>query len=88
MRLKINSVRSQKLFCSFCIHSCDLNLKDQCGCTPLHISVMENRPNILKILLSRGASVALKDKKNRTPLHYSIELVHISKPVKLLCISC
>jgi len=46
----------------------DLNKVDNEGLTPLHLSVMSERNNILKKLLQNGAKRDLRDKKGRTPL--------------------
>ncbi|MGL9761743.1 MAG: ankyrin repeat domain-containing protein [Wolbachia sp.] len=38
------------------------------GSTPLHIAIQGNKPSTVKLLLNRGASIKVKDKRNRTPL--------------------
>jgi ankyrin repeat protein len=54
--------------------SCDINLQDEKGSTALHYSVRTNNPGLIQVLLSKGASVVLKDQRNMTPLQYSIEM--------------
>ena len=60
-------------YCSCC--SCDVNLKDHRGFTPLHTAVAANRPHIVRTLVAKGASVVVKDKSGKTPLHHCMELV-------------
>lgn len=55
--------------------SCDINLRDQRGLTPLHISVLCNSPETTKALVQRGASVTIKDNQGKTALHYCMEMV-------------
>lgn len=55
--------------------SCHLNLQDESGNTALHYAVTENHLDLIKMLLSKGASVVLKNGKNMTPLQCSLEMV-------------
>lgn len=57
------------------LYSCDINLQDEKGKSSLHYAVFGNHSDIIKMLLSKGASVITKDSSNKTPLQYSIEMV-------------
>ena len=59
----------------FVSSSCHLNLQDESGNTALHYAVTENHLDLIKMLLSKGASVVLKNGKNMTPLQCSLEMV-------------
>ena len=60
---------------SMCHNSCDINLQDEQGKSALHYAVLANRADITQVLLSKGASVVIKDNRNKTPLQYSKEMV-------------
>lgn len=55
--------------------SCDINLQDEKGNTALHYAVMANRSDLIQVLLSKGASVVIKDGRKKTPLQHSVEMV-------------
>ena len=55
--------------------SCDINLQDEQGRSSLHYAVLGNRSDLVQILLSKGATVIIKDGQNKTPLQYSTEMV-------------
>lgn len=58
--------------------SCDSNLVDNRGNTPLHLAVRANRPDIVKVLTMNGeVDMTIKDKQGRTALQYCVE--HVSK---------
>jgi ankyrin repeat protein len=46
-----------------------LEARDDQGLTPLRIAVEEGRPDLVDILLSRGADAATQDDHGYTPLH-------------------
>jgi prophage maintenance system killer protein len=55
---------------------CDVNRKDdnpQSGKTALHLAVIANSPNAVKLLLERGADPSIQDATNNTPLDYATE---------------
>ena len=58
--------------------SCDINLQDEKGSTALHFAVIANQPDLIHVLLSKGASVVVKDNLKKTPLQYSLEMVSVS----------
>jgi ankyrin repeat protein len=51
----------------------DPNAVDARATTPLHWAVVCNRPDVCRLLLERGARVALRDAQGMTPLHYATE---------------
>ena len=54
---------------------CQINLADESGCTPLHIAVLANKPEIVSLLLNKGADTSLKDASKKTALQYSQDKV-------------
>jgi ankyrin repeat protein len=65
----------------------DLNMRDECGKTPLHAASEDGLPSIAKMLLERGADVTIVDgnpdeiysrKLQRTALHYACRKGHES----------
>ena len=44
------------------------NTRDQEGRTPLHLAVMSGNEKVIRKLIITGASLEIKDKKDRTPL--------------------
>lgn len=59
----------------FC--SCDLNLRDKHGRTALHIAVTVNDSYIVKLLITRGIDVSVKDDDGKTAEELSNEVVRI-----------
>ena len=54
----------------------DVNCKNVNGCTPLHIAIMNQNINLVKLLLKYGAdgnSKQYNDIGERTPLHYAVQ---------------
>ena len=49
-----------------------LTLKGQYGCTLLHCASIYGTPDIVDLLLARGARINEKDNYNNTPLHWAI----------------
>jgi len=45
--------------------------QDELGRTPLHLAVLEDNTNDVKVLLSRGALLTATDLKGLTPLDYA-----------------
>ncbi|XP_028131929.1 uncharacterized protein LOC114327487 [Diabrotica virgifera virgifera] len=43
------------------------------GRTPLHLAIQGNKPSTVKLLLKKGASIAVKDKNGKTPLALAIQ---------------
>lgn len=46
-----------------------VNLRDNDGCTPLHLAARANRPEALRLLVELGADMSAKDNSGRTPLN-------------------
>ena len=61
--------------------SCDVNLKDQLGLTPLHLAVQRNHLPVVSVLLEHGATDHLKDSKGKTALYYAIQMVSVPVPI-------
>jgi len=47
----------------------NLNVKDNFGNTPLHLSIISDNMNSVKILTLKGADVNIKNNEGNTPLH-------------------
>ena len=55
------------------------------GCTPIHIAVMKEFTEGVKLLLEKKPEcVNYKDKQRRTPLHYAGEHCHNTEIISLL----
>ena len=54
-------------------HSCDVNLADLEGTSPLHCAVMIKSLDTCKLLVSAGADTKAKDKMGRTPFNLAKE---------------
>ena len=50
-------------------HGADVNVQDNNGATPLHVSAEVGTVKVARVLLEYGANVGAEDKKGRTPLH-------------------
>ncbi len=79
--LKILSILLLHSTLSF--YSCDLNLKDKEGCTPLHIAVKRNCPQAIKILVANGANTSFKDSSGKTALQHSMKKVYLKQIYKI-----
>lgn len=51
--------------------SCDVNIENHRGSTPLHKAASKNFPSIVKILLDSGANIDAVDSSERTALHWA-----------------
>lgn len=40
--------------------------------TPMHLAVVKNNKDILKVLFASGADINFKDKYGKTPLYYAL----------------
>ncbi len=47
--------------------------QDRWSITPLMYTIQQEWIDLLKLLLSKGAEVNVKDRKGRTPVHFAIE---------------
>ncbi|KAF2728961.1 ankyrin repeat protein [Polyplosphaeria fusca] len=54
------------------------------GKTALHMAVWENREEIAKLLLERGAKTESRDESNWTPLHWAASRGHLNMTKILL----
>ena len=55
--------------------SCNLNLRDKDGATPLHLAVHSNSVQIVSLLLSKHVSTNVKDNQGKTALQLCLHLV-------------
>jgi ankyrin repeat protein len=53
--------------------STSINDRDVDGYTPLHLAAMNKRNGMIELLIDRGASLSVTDKKERIPLFYAVE---------------
>jgi len=54
-------------------NSCDLNLPDDAGRTPLHLAATHCRTDVVLLLLNKGARVDAKAVGGATPLHLAAQ---------------
>ena len=52
----------------------DINIKNKDGKTPLHISILTEKPSLIKKLIKRGADINIKDKEGKTPIDLAQEI--------------
>lgn len=50
----------------------DLNERNKAGKTALHIAVEKHNPDVIRLLVGRGANQDLKDDEGKTPIEYAI----------------
>lgn len=51
----------------------DVNVKDSSGNAAIHLAVIHDKPEILKVLLDRRADINIRDQSDRTPLILAAE---------------
>ena len=64
----------------------DINIKNKDGKTPLHISVLTEKPSLIKKLIKRGADINIKDKDGKTPIDLAQEITGIESRVTSILI--
>jgi ankyrin repeat protein len=52
----------------------DVNAKNKYGFTPLHDAAMNNRKEVVELLIDKGADVNAKMEDGDTPLDWAIEI--------------
>jgi ankyrin repeat protein len=53
--------------------SITIDLKNELGCTALHLAAIQGRKEITMLLLNMGADISLRSNKKKTPLYYACE---------------
>ncbi|XP_041460204.1 poly [ADP-ribose] polymerase tankyrase-2-like [Lytechinus variegatus] len=73
-----HSVFKDRLDCVklFLSHGCDINARDQCGFTPLHIAARYNRADMANELITLGAHIDASDSLGCAPLHHALQKGH------------
>ncbi|XP_071640972.1 uncharacterized protein [Temnothorax longispinosus] len=69
-------------------YHCDVNLQDKDGNTPLHLAVSRNQPEIMDLLLSRGAAINTVNIVRRSALHIAVINQHVQYVRVLLRYHC
>ncbi|XP_024871262.1 serine/threonine-protein phosphatase 6 regulatory ankyrin repeat subunit B-like [Temnothorax curvispinosus] len=69
-------------------YHCDVNLQDKEGNTPLHLAVWHNQPEIMDLLLSRGAAINTVNIFGRSALHIAVINQHVQYVRVLLRYHC
>ena len=64
----------------------DINIKNKDGKTPLHISILTEKPSLIKKLIKRGADINIKDKEGKTPIDLAQELTGVESRVTSILI--
>jgi ankyrin repeat protein len=54
-------------------HGADVNVQDNNGATPLHVSAEVGTVEVARVLLEHGANVAARDSKGKTPMHDAVD---------------
>ena len=62
----------------------NLNIKDNFGNTPLHLSIISDNMNSIKILTLKGADVNIKNNEGNTPLHIAARFGNVDTAKILL----
>lgn len=75
-----HSVFKDRLDCVklFLSHGCDINARDQCGFTPLHIAARYNRADMANELITLGAHIDAEDSLGCAPLHHALQKGHVN----------
>jgi len=55
-----------------CFYGADINSKDVCGKTPLHIVAENGFDELAEVLVKQGAFLKVKDRSGETPLHVAL----------------
>ncbi|CAF0715061.1 unnamed protein product [Brachionus calyciflorus] len=78
----------EKILCEISKHKnfTDLfNDQDVNGCTCIHYASKFGHVNCLKLLISYGANINIKNKDKQSPLHFSAKYGRISSCLEILC---
>ena len=65
-----------------CQEHCDLDVKNACEQTALHIALIAGHLVVAELLVGYGADINAADKDGDTPLHYVFVLHNVAAPSK------
>ena len=63
-----------------------MNIQDNWGNTPLHISSRDGSSNISQLLIASGCKINLRNNLGETPLHSAVRVENVADVELLLCL--
>lgn len=81
IRTDVTTIKQMTNFLS--AHKIDINYQNKNGDNFLHVAVRKCRPEIVQLLIGKGADVTLSNNSNKIPLQLVIERLTTNKPETL-----